>query len=100
MHDPALEAIKKAYGSEKQEYGVTLFVNLHLHELDKEYWQALTNATEPTPSQVLDALVLVNKWESNGDVIYDYSLPGDVTQYVLGVRFDGNGKLVEITMES
>lgn len=96
----ALAAIKKSYGTEEQEYGVTLFVNHHLEELDKDYWKNLTGTEKPTHQQVLEQLVMINKWESEGEITYDYSLPGGVTQYVISVHFDRHGHIQEISMES
>ena len=96
----ALSAIKKSYGSEEQEYGVTLFVNHHLEELSGDYWNALTGTPKPTPQQVLEQLTVINKWVSEGEVNYDFSLPNEVTQYVISVHVDTNGHIQEISMES
>jgi len=96
----ALTAIKNSFGSKVNEYGVTLFVNHHLEELGGDYWKELTGIAKPSPQQVLDQLIVINKWESAGVVNYDFSLPNRVTQYVISVHFDGNGHIQEITMES
>lgn len=96
----ALAAIKNSYGSKDQEYGVTLFVNHHLEELGGDYWKDLTGTPKPTPQQVLDQLIVINKWEAEGEVNYDFSLPNGVTQYVISVHFDANGHIQEISTES
>jgi hypothetical protein len=96
----ALAAIKSSYGTEDQEYGVTLFVNHHLEELDGAYWKRLTGTDKPTPQQVLDQLIVINKVESDGEITYDFSLPGGVTQYVISVIIDADGNIQEISMES
>jgi len=88
----ALAAIKKSYGTEEQEYGVTLFVNHHLEELSKNYWKGLTGTEKPTYQQVLEQLVMINKWESEGEINYDYSLPGEVTQYVKVIQDSHHSK--------
>ncbi|HEY6094607.1 MAG TPA: DUF2004 domain-containing protein [Gallionellaceae bacterium] len=95
----ALAAIKQAYGKSGHEYDVTLFVTHHLEELDTKYWIRVAGKPHPSPRQVLGVLVLMNKWKSDGQEIFDFSLPGDVTQYVLSVKFE-DGIIREISMES
>lgn len=107
----ALNAIKQSLDSSEQE-GVRLFVNHHLGELPDEYWQTHCGTTSPQPQQVLELLTLQSHWgeddeddEEEGDDeegidTFDFSLPGDVTNYVLSVTFDENGDVAEITMES
>lgn len=96
----AISSIKEAYGKTGYEYSVTLFVNHHLAELKSDYWQELLGTTEPSPSQVLSALILKKKWKSDGSEIYDFTLPNHVTDYVICVEFNSKGEIVQITMES
>ncbi len=99
----ALEAIRRSLDTEPGEYGATLFASHHLEELDQSYWQTHLNSDKPTPAQVLELLRLHSHRGDNdedGLDTLDFSLPGDVSNYVLCVRFNENGELGEISMES
>ncbi len=99
----AISAIKKAFGTEEDEYGATLFVSHHLEELEEDYWQANLGTPKPEPGQVLDILNLETHWgdeHSDGMDTLDFTLPGDVTNYLISVSFDAAGEVEEITMES
>jgi hypothetical protein len=99
----AIAAIKEAFGTEEDEYGATLFVSHHLEEIDEDYWQSHLGSPNPEPKQVLDILVLQSQWgdaNSDGMDTLDFTLPGDVTDYLISVSFDGAGNVEEITMES
>jgi hypothetical protein len=99
----ALAAIKAAYGTEAQEYGTTLFVSHHLEELDAEYWNRHTQTPTPEPARVLDLLVLQGHWsdeDEEGLDVFDFTLPDDVTDNVISVRFDEAGEVEDISMES
>ena len=97
----ALAAMKKEIGSETDQCGATLFVSHHLEELGEDYWLKHCAATQPEPRQVLDILVLRSNWsDDEGFDILDFSLPGNVTDYVISVSFDPNGNISGITMES
>ncbi|PCJ56937.1 MAG: hypothetical protein COA79_17515 [Planctomycetota bacterium] len=99
----ALEAIKKSYGTEEGEYNSTLFVSHHLEELDAEYWQKNFGTMSPDPIKVLDYLQLKSHWSEEDDVgidIFDFTLPGDVTDSVLSVNFDEDGNITSVDMES
>lgn len=97
----ALSAIKRAFGTKEDESGATLFVSLHLSEIKKEYWQNLLGTADPSPAQVLDVLELQSCWgDERGLSTFDFTLPHDVTNYVISVRFNKTGDVAEITMES
>jgi hypothetical protein len=99
----ALEAIKRSRGTEAGEYGTTLFAAHHLDELDQSYWQTHLNIDKPAPAQVLELLSLKSHRSDDDDDgldTLDFALPGDVSNYVLCVRFDENGEIGEISMES
>ncbi len=96
----ALEAILKAYGTEAGEFSTTMFIGHHLDELPLDYWQEHTGTGAPDPAAVLGLLELKSNW-GDGDIEnFDFSLPGDVTDYVLSVRFNDSGAVDEISMES
>ena len=99
----ALDAIKQAYGTSGHELGVTGFVTHHIEELPDEYWQEHCGDTNPKPEQVLNVLVLRSHWseeDDDGIDIFDFTVPGDVTDYVISVSFDENGEVENIVMES
>ena len=98
----ALRAIKSLYGKPKGEFGPTLFVSHHLKEIDAAYWQRTVGAEQPNPDQILNLLVLVDSWSSEGDEIvdtFDFNLPENVSNYLLSVRFQGDGQVVDVSME-
>jgi hypothetical protein len=78
-----------------------MFVAFHLEELPADYWQQQLNTTRPDPSAVLDILELHGHWGEDNELEYfDFTLPGEVTDYVISVHFDAKGKIIEISMES
>lgn len=99
----AISAIKNAFGTKEDEYGATLFVSHLLGEIEGDYWQAKLASSQPKPKQVLDLLVLQSHWgdeKSNGMDTLDFTLPGNITDYLISVSFDEEGDVEEITMES
>lgn len=99
----ALTAIRKDFATDGDEDGATLFVSHHLCEIEQGYWQKHLNTARPEPTRVLDILELRSHWgdeEEDGIDTFDFSLPGDITNYVISVRFDETGSVAEVTMES
>ncbi len=96
----ALDAIRKVYGTEAGEFSTTLFVSHHLEELSTDYWQEHAGTDNPDPAAVLGLLELKSNWGESDMENFDFSLPGDVTDYMLSVRFDETGEIEEISMES
>ena len=99
----AISAIKSAFGTEDDEYGGTLFVTHHLEEIEKDYWQKHLGTTQPEPIKILDILVLRSHWgdeDDEGIDTFNFTLPDDATNYVISVRFDEDGQVEEIAMES
>tara|TARA_R110000787_G_scaffold49490_1_gene118646 strand:- start:349 stop:651 length:303 start_codon:yes stop_codon:yes gene_type:complete len=94
----ALEGIKQSLGTEQGEYGIDVFVSHHIEELPKSYWKELLGTESPSAEQVIDLLVLREKWEDED--VYDFTLPGDVTDYVMSVSFGEGGAIEDISMES
>lgn len=99
----ALSAIRKAFGTEEDEEGATLFVEHHLEEIGGDYWKKHLGTEKPEPERVLELLQLVSPTEDDGDDeldLFDFTLPEGVTDYLLSVCFDEDGEISEITMES
>lgn len=94
----ALKAIKDSYGKEESEYSTALFATHHIEELESSYWEKHLGAKKPMPKQVLDLLKLQNAWDDNQ--VFDFTLPDNVTDYVISVRFNEAGVVAEISMES
>ncbi|WP_081617195.1 DUF2004 domain-containing protein [Thioalkalivibrio sulfidiphilus] len=96
----ALTAIKNAFGTEEGEGNVNLFVEHHLGELPQSYWQQHLGASSPEPKSVVGLLQLRSSWGDKGIEYFDFKLPGEVTDYVVSVRFDDSGNIDGISMES
>ncbi len=99
----ALTAIKQMLDKGEGEYSVGLFVSHHLEELGAAYWKKHVGTARPSPKKVLALLELRShsgEEDENGIDTFDFTLPGDVTDYVLSVRFDENGDIEDISMES
>ena len=97
----ARDAIKRAFGTADDESGVALFVSHHLEELDSAYWKKHFSNETPDPLRILDSLVLRSHWGGDDEIeTFDFTLPEDVTNYVLGVSFDEAGEVSGISMDS
>jgi type II secretory pathway pseudopilin PulG len=99
----ALNAIRQAFDTAADQHGATLFVSHHLEELGQDYWQKHCGTARPDSKQVLDILTLRSHWgddDDDGIDTFDFSLPDNVTNYVISVSFDDNGDVTGITMES
>ena len=99
----SIDAIRRAHGTATDEHGATLFVSHHLDEIGDEFWLKHCGAVRPTATQVLDVLVLRSHWgedDDDGIDTFDFTLPDDVTNYVISVEFDGNGDVSGVSMES
>jgi hypothetical protein len=97
----ARAAIKSAFGTADDEFGATLFVSHHLEELDSSYWKKHLSTETPDPCLILGLLELRSHWGGDDEIdTFDFTLPEQVTNYVISVRFDETGDVSEITMES
>src|SRR4051812_18748444 len=92
-------AIKREFDRDTEELTARLFVSHHLAELDSSYWKHHFSAKRPSPSAILDALVLHAHWGGDDKIkVFDFTLPGQVTDYRLSVRFDEDGHTAEVSM--
>jgi hypothetical protein len=97
----ARAAIKRVFGTADDEFGATLFVSHHLKELDSSYWKKHLSTETPDPRLILDLLELRSHWGGDDGIdTFDFTLPEEVTNYVISVTFDETGDVFEITMES
>jgi len=93
----AKAAIQNAIDDESS---VGLFVSHHLSELEAAYWMK-HGTPKPTRQQVIDLLVLRSHWGGDAELDhFDFTLPDDVTDYVISVRFDDTGEVEGLEMES
>lgn len=96
----AITAVKRSYGTEDGEFKATLFATHHIRELDDSYWQKHLGVRNPDPAQIFNILELQSHWGGADEIeVFDFTLPGGVTSYVLSVRFDEAGEIHEISME-
>ncbi len=97
----ARTAIKRAFETDDEELGARLFVSHHLDELDSSYWKRHLSVEKPSPMAVLDLLHLRSHWGGDDEIeTFDFTLPDDVTNYVICVRFDDEGEVADVEMES
>lgn len=97
----ALAAIKNSANDAAS--SVDLFASHHLEELDPSYWKQHTGTPSPSREQILGLLELRSHWGEEGEDgidVFDFTLPGGVTDYVISVRFDEGGEVEDISMES
>lgn len=97
----ARAAIRRLVGADDE---VDSFISHNLREVKSEYWLDHTGTETPTPRQVFELLVLRDDWdlweEEDRGKYFDFTLPGDVTQYVICVQFDDNGDVLDVVVES
>lgn len=96
-------AIRAALENQQAEDSVELFIQHHLEEIEPDYWKKYCGSAVPTPLQVLDLLVLADPWESDemdSREMLDFTLPDEITQYVICVSFNTKGQVIDISMES
>jgi len=99
----ALAKINSLYNTPEGEFGPTLFVSYHLEEFESNDWLDNLKVSQPTAKQILESLVLIDEWSSNDDGIndtFDFSLPNNMTGYLLSVRFSSDEKIESVSMES
>ena len=96
----ALDAIKHTFGTDAGEDNVNLFIEHHLEELPQSYWMQHLGSSTPEPTAVIGLLQLRSTWGEDDIEYYDFTLPDEVTDYVVSVHFDNVGKIDGISMES
>lgn len=99
----ALLAIRSKLDADEDDSEVHLFVSHHLEEVAGEYWQKVLGTQQPTSEQVLG--IITYREVCNGDdesdlETFDFTLPDDVTDYVICVSFNVSGEICDIGMES
>lgn len=106
----ARQALANALVTGQFKESVMLFVEHHLEEIEAEYWQEFFGTTRPSAEQIIakleveDRSYLEDEELDEDEIEYyanhlDFSLPDEVSQYVLCVTFK-DGQVVDISMES
>ncbi|MBH2000997.1 MAG: DUF2004 domain-containing protein [Moraxellaceae bacterium] len=96
-------AMYKALENQQAEDSVELFIQHHLEEIEPSYWKKHCGISTPTLLQVLALLVLDYQWDDGGLESYDmldFTLPDEITNYVICVSFNEKGQVIDISMES
>ena len=106
--ESAIAAIRREFDARAEDSGVMLFLSHHIEEIGEDYWLKHCGVAKPESSQVLEILEFKSHWGEEGDEeddedgidTFDFTLPGDVTDYVISVEFDEDGSVADISMES
>lgn len=99
----ALLAIRRKLDTDEDDSEVHLFVSHHLEEVAGEYWQEVLGTEQPTSEQVLGIITYRENcnYDDEFDLeTFDFTLPDDVTDYVICVSFNVAGEICDIEMES
>src|SRR4028118_1923942 len=97
----ARAAIKNAISTAAEESDVALFISHHLEEIEPDYWKQHFPTDTPDPHLIVDSLVLQSHWGGDDEIDpFDFTLPDDVTNYLISVSFDGAGHVFDVVMES
>jgi hypothetical protein len=102
----ARDAILDAYADDvddDEDGPVSMFVAHLTEEIDSADQTTLFGTATPTGSAFLQKLILRSvSFHADGDEDdfsrFDYTLPGDLTQYVVAVRFDAGANPVGVDM--
>ena len=101
-HAALLSELKNA-GDDSE---VTEYIEHHLDELEEGYWSEVCGASNPSVSEVAAKLTVQPFWleealqgEADLDRV-DFTLPRDVTDYVLCVEYSEDGDFQDIRTES
>jgi hypothetical protein len=99
----SLTAIRSQFGTSEGEDGVNLFVKHHSEEIGRDYYLRHLGSATPEPVRVLDLLVFQLLWEPESEDsldTLDFSLPEEITNYVIAVSFDEKAQVITISIDS
>lgn len=103
LEQVSLAKIKSLLGAAAGLTNTNLFADHHLAELEEAELKAVTKQESPTQHGIIECLILRDAWASDGENrvdIFDFTLPNDLTDYVISVKFDENDEVSEVSMES
>lgn len=97
----ARAAIERTFANDLEESSARLFVTHHIAEVEASYWLCHLATETPAAEAVLGLLEFKSHWGEDSELeVFDFTLPGGVTQYVVCVRFDERGEVLDVAMES
>ena len=96
----AFAAIRKDYDDSPMEGVVGRFISHHREIFDREEWEGASIPYPPTSVDVLAAIECREIWEDAEAYMCDFSLPADLTNYVICVRIGRGGDVESVDMES
>ena len=91
----ALYAIKNSADTPYWDGGVKPFLSHHLEVVDPSYWQSEVGTTHPSYSDILE-LILFKAYHGN-DLTLDFTLPGNITTYIIRVVFNAADEISGIS---
>ena len=95
----ALAAIRHGFGTLAGEGDVNLFGEHRLDEMPSAYWQERSGSEKPGPQGVPGRLECKSAWGVGDLEVLDFTLPGDVSNDVVTVRFGATGAVAGLAME-
>jgi Protein of unknown function (DUF2004) len=96
----ARDAIKRAFGTDEGRDNIGLFIEHHLAELPMSYWRQYLPTASPEPYEIINLLQFRSSWGEADIEYFDFTLPDDVTDYVISIHFNDAGVIDTISMES
>ena len=104
LQDIAFSYMLEDYKKGDESDAVELYVEHHLEELDKSEIEKVFGSKNVDINLFLSKLVLtrigIYADRDDGFAIFDFTLPGNITDYLIVVTFDQNGIISDISMES
>jgi hypothetical protein len=102
----AREALRVEF-TEKPEGTVATYLSHHAEELDEKDLRRIFNTADPdevTIDHLLDALYLkrIGLYPDSDDyvAVFDFTIDGEATDYLLAVEFDEEGDVFGVSMDS
>lgn len=77
----------------------SLFVKYHVNELDSGYWLEHLGTATPNAKEIIDLLELCPSCSEN-DQVYEFTLPGNISEHQICVHFDVHGEVDDISIVS
>ncbi len=91
----ALYTIKNSQETPFWDGGVKPFLVHHLDVIDGSYWEGEIGTPNPSYSDVLE--IIMFKQYSEDNQALDFTLPGNVTDYVIRVEFSQTDEVLNIS---
>jgi len=100
----ALKCLLEDFNQGQNSQAVKLFYEHHLEELSSDELVEIFGASDVDINLFLSRLILrdvaFHPEEDEEFAVFDITLQGDVTNYLLAVKFDSAGAITAVSMES